>query len=169
MTFQRPSVWAFFVLALAVNIGTIIWAAIRLPERVATQFDASGAAHGWGTRASFLTVSILVCALVVVGIPALGLAAPRGSGAGLNIPHKDYWLRDENRPELRRRLTADLLFFGGVTGLLMAWIDVLVVRANESAVPTLGAASWVALGAYLVVVLGWTVWMMTKRYAVPAR
>ena len=161
--------WAFFVLALAVNVGTIIWAALRLPERIVTQFDASGAAHGWGSRGSFITLMVLVTALVMLGIPAIGLAATRGSGAGLNIPNRDYWLRDENRPELRRRLVTDLMFFGAITGLLMAAIDILVVRANEAAVPTLGNGSWVAMGIYLVVVLGWTVWMMTKRYAVPAR
>jgi hypothetical protein len=46
---------------------------------------------------------------------------------------------------------------------------VLVVRANESPVQLMGASSWVAMGAYLVVVLGWTVWVATKRYAVPAQ
>jgi uncharacterized membrane protein len=166
---QKPSVWAFFVLAVAIRIGTLIWSAVRLPAQVATHFGASGAADGWGTRGSYLAFSIGISALVVLGIPAIGLAATRGSGTSLSIPHKDYWLRPENLGELRRRLTADLLFFGAVTALLMAWIDILVVRANETAVPTLGNASWVALGVYLVVVLGWTVWMMTKRYAVPAR
>ncbi len=55
-----------------------------------------------------------------------------------------------------------------MTALLLAWIDVLVVRTNEAATPEMGPASWAALGVYLVVVLGWTIWMMTKRYAVPA-
>jgi uncharacterized membrane protein len=162
-------VWAFFVLALAIKVATLVWSAVRLPARVATHFGISGAADDWSSRSAYLAFSVVISAVVVLGIPAIGLAAARGSGAALSVPHKDYWLRPENLPELRRRLTDDLLILGAITGLFMAWLDILVVRANEAAVPTLGNSFWVALGIYLVVVVGWSVWMMTKRYAVPAR
>lgn len=45
----------------------------------------------------------------------------------------------------------------------------LVVGANASPVQSLGASAWLAMDVYLVVVLGWTVWIATKRYAVPAQ
>jgi hypothetical protein len=155
-------------LAVLGKVLTLVWSAVRLPARVASHFGASGAADGWSSRTDYLVLNILITVLVVVGIPAIGMAATRGSGMGLNIPHKEYWLLPENRPELSRRLRSDLAFFAAVTAMLLAWIDVLVVRANDAAAPGMGGSSWVALGAYLVVVLGWTVWMMTKRYAVPA-
>lgn len=164
----RQSLLVLYGLALVVKIGTIVWSAVKLPEHLATHFGLSGAADGWASRSSYLAFSIVMSALVVIGMPLLARAATAGSGVLLNIPNKDYWLRDENRPELRRRLTDDMLFAGALTALLLAWVDVLVVQANRSASPTLGASVWVAMGVYLVVILGWTVRLSTKRYAVPA-
>lgn len=169
MELSRSWMAGFYGLTVLGKVLTTVWSAVRLPERLASHFGASGAADGWSSRSDYLALNIIITILVVVGIPAIGLAATRGSGMGLSIPHKEYWLRTENRPELRRRLGSDLLFFAAVTALLLAWIDVLVVRANESPVQSMGASSWVAMGAYLVVVLGWTVWVATKRYAVPAQ
>ena len=169
MELSRSWMAGLYGLAVLAKVLTTVWSAVRLPDRLASHFGASGAADGWSSRSDYLALNIIIVILVVVGIPAIGLAATRGSGMGLSVPHKEYWLRPENRPELRRRLGSDLLFFAAVTALLLAWIDVLVVRANESPVQSMGASSWVAIGAYLVVVLGWTVWVATKRYAVPAQ
>lgn len=160
-------VMVLYGLALVIKIGTLIWSAVELPDRMASHFGASGAADGWSSKSSYLTFSILMAAFMMLGLPALGRLFTAGSGAGLNVPNKEYWLRDENRPELQRRLTGDLLFLGAVTGLLLSWIDVLVVLANRGQTQTMGASSWVAMGAYLVVVTAWSIWMLTKRYAVP--
>lgn len=166
-TYVRFRVLVLYGLALVVKIGTVAYAAVKLPERIASHFGASGAADGWSSRSSYLTFTILIAAFMMLGLPALGRLLTLGSGTGMNIPNKEYWLRPENRPELRRRITEDMVFLGAVTGLLLSWIDVLVVQANQSATPSLGASSWVAMGAYLSIITGWSIWMMTKRYAVP--
>lgn len=169
MELSRAWMAGLYGVAVLGKVLTTVWSAVRLPEHLASHFGASGAADGWSSRSDYLAFTIIITIVVVVGIPAIGLAATRGSGMTLNIPHKEYWLRPENRPELRRRLGSDLLFLAAITALLLAWIDVLVVRANESSVPSMGAASWIAIAAYIVVVLAWTVWVATKRYAVPAQ
>lgn len=96
----------------------------------------------------------------------VGLFA-RGSGAGLSIPHKDYWMRPENRHELRRRLMADMLFFGGATGVLLSWVDIEVVRANALTPPSMDGSSWIAIVAFVVVMVGYSIWMAVARYSVP--
>ena len=169
MEFSRSWMAGVYGLAVLAKVLTTVWSAVRLPDRLASHFGASGAADGWSSRSDYLALNIIITLLVVVGLPAIGLAATRGSGMGLSIPHKEYWLRPENRHELRRRLGSDLLFFAAATAALLAWIDVLVVLANESPAQSMGASPWVAMGVYLVVVLGWTVWVVTKRYAVPAQ
>ena len=167
MELSRMWMTGLYGVAVLGKVLTLVWSAVTLPERVASHFGASGAADGWSSRTDYLVLNVIITALIVIGFPAIGLLATRGSGTALSIPHKEYWLRPENRAELSRRLTSDLAFFAAITTLLLAWIDVLVVRANQSQVPSLGASSWVALGAYLAVVLIWTVWMVTKRYAPP--
>ena len=62
---------------------------------------------------------------------------------------------------------ADMLFLGGTTGLLLSWVDVEVVRANALATPVMDATSWVAIVAFVIVTIGYSIWMATVRYAVP--
>jgi uncharacterized membrane protein len=158
---------ALYGFVVVVRIVTLVWASLNLPEQIATHFGPSGAADGWGTRASYVTFDIIISAALVLGLPMLVGVLLRGSGAGLNIPHKDYWMRPENKPRFRRRMMVDMLFLGGATGLLLSWIDVEVVRANALAAPAMGATSWVAIVAFVVVMIGYSIWMATVRYAVP--
>ena len=159
---------ALYATVVAVRIVTLVWAATHLPEQIATHFGASGAADGWGTRGGYLAFDIAISAALVLGLPMLVGVMVRGSGVGLSIPHKDYWLRPENRPQLQRRLMADMLFLGGAVGLLLSWVDIEVVRANALAAPAMGASSWGAISVFVIVTVGYSIWMATVRYAVPA-
>jgi len=167
---EGPSMraWTLYGIVVVVRVATLVWVVLQLPDRVATHFGPSGAADGWGTRAGYVAFDVILSAALILGLPMLVTLILAGSGVGLNIPHKEFWLREENRPLLRRRLTGDMLFIGGATGLLLSWIDIEVVRANTLATPAMGASSWIAILLFVVVVVGYTVWMATKRYAIPA-
>lgn len=153
-------------MVLVVRIVTLVWAAFNLPEHIATHFGASGAANGWDTRGGYITFDVIISAAVVLGLPMLVGALVRGSGAGLNIPHKEYWMRPENRPRLQRRLTVDMQFIAGATGLLLSWVDIELVRANALATPAMGSV-WIPISLFTVAILGYTLWMATKRYDIP--
>jgi uncharacterized membrane protein len=159
--------WTVYGLVVLGRVVSIAWAAVRLPERVASHFGPSGAADGWTSREGYLALDIGISALVLLGFPMLSAFA-NGSGAGVNIPHKDYWFRPENRPVLRRLLTGDLLFFASATGVLLTWLTVSVVRANEQPDPSLGRWSMVVVAAFVLVTVVRSVWMASGRYRVPA-
>jgi len=159
--------WTAYGLVVALRIVTMVWAFLKLPDHIATHFSASGTADGWGTRGGYIAFDVITSAALVLGLPMLVGLFVRGSGAALNIPHKDYWMRPENRPELRRRLMADMLFFGGAIGVLLSWVDIEVVRANALTPPSMDSSSWVAIGAFVVVMVGYSIWMAAARYSVP--
>ena len=167
---EGPSMraWTLYGMAVVVRIATLVWAVLQLPDKIATHFGPSGTADGWGTRAGYIAFDVVISAALVLGLPMLVRVILAGSGVGLNIPHKEYWLRPENRPLLRRRLTGDMLFIGGATGLLLSWVDIEVVRANALATPAMGGSEWIPISLFVVAILGYTVWMATKRYAIPA-
>ncbi len=158
--------WTVYALVLVVRVITIAWAAVMLPDRVATHFDGAGVANGWMTRGGYLTFDIGITALMVLGIPMLRSLA-NGSGAGVNIPNRDYWFRPENRETLKRLLTGDLVFIASATGLLLTWLTVSVVIANQQPEPSLGSWSLLVVGAFVLAVVGRTVWMVVSRYRVP--
>ena len=158
--------WTVYGLVLVARVVTIAWAAVNLPDNVASHFDASGSANDWTSRSGYLAFDIGITALMMLGLPMLrGLA--NGSGAGVNIPNRDYWFRPENRATLRRLLTGDLVFIACATGLLLTWLTVSVVVANQKAEPAMGSWSLMVVLGYALVVVGRTVWMKVSRYAVP--
>lgn len=160
--------WVLYGLVVLTRAASIAWAAARLPDRVASHFGASGSANGWMSRDGYIAFEIGMSALVLLGLPMLSMLA-NGSGAGVNIPHKDYWFQPENRAELRRLLTGDMLFLAGATGVLLTWLTVSVVHANEQPDPALGTGSLAVVGAFVLLVVARSIWMATVRYRVPTR
>lgn len=162
------AVWAA---ACAAYAGVLLWSAGRLPERVASHFGAGGAADGWSSRGEHLLFIGLLGVGMLAGLPLLAAVLSRGSGTFINVPHKDYWLDDAHpnrRREFRRRFTDDVLTVAALTGALLTWMQVETVLANESDPPRMGASMWVALVVFMVLMLGWTAWLLTSRYRPPA-
>ena len=127
-----------------------------LPDEVASHFNAEGVADGTMRRAYHVGFFIAL----MMGLPLLMAVLPawlaRGSGAGLNIPHRDYWLAPE-----RKLATADFLAvhgsrFGSVLVIYLAFIHGLVVQANRHQPPTLPMAwFWTGMALFLVATAVW--------------
>ena len=154
----------------AAYVAALFWAASALPERVASHFDFSGTADGWSSRTEHLLFSGLLGVGILVGMPMLASALSRGSGMFINVPHKDYWLDDahpDRRVEFRRRFTDDMFAIAALTGALLLWMQVETVWANQQSAPQLSPYWIVAIVAYLVLTLIWTVRVVTVRYRPP--
>ena len=150
--------------------GALAWAMSQLPARIASHFDGSGQADGWTDRTGYLAFGIGIGLFVLVGLPLLARLLLRGSGVGINVPHKDYWLdpqHPQRREEFVRRFTDDMLVIAGATGLLLAWMHVETVWANRQDPPQLGSAMWGPLAVYLVAIFGYVAVIATTRYRPP--
>jgi hypothetical protein len=99
----------------------------------------------------------------------LGLVAlvRRASPELINVPHPGYWKRPEHLARLRELMAEDMWLLGAWTLLLVAGVQLLIVRAAGLPEPRLDGWAVVVVGGYLVAVLGRVVWMGTRRYAVP--
>lgn len=152
------------------NLVSLLWAAGQLPQSVASHFDAAGSADGWSSRTEHLLFSGLIGVAVIVGLPLLAGALTRGSGAFINVPHKDYWL-DEKHPARRvefcRRFTDDMCTIAALTGLLLLWVQLETVWANQQEPPQMSPAATAAIIGYLVLIVAWAAWMVTARYRPP--
>src|SRR3546814_1343751 len=75
----------------------------------------------------------------------------------LNINERDkkWWLSTPDRTvELRRRLSADLFGFGAATMLLLIVVELITLGVARDEEPSMTPWIWLALGIYLVGVLG---------------
>ena len=102
----------------------------RLPARVASHFDATGAANGWmspsglfGFHAALLGILLLVFTV----LPRLVRYLP---AASINLPNRDYWLAPERRETTLGRIEDWTAALGLAAITVIALLEELVVRAN---------------------------------------
>lgn len=109
-----------------------------LPERVASHFDGPGNANGFMPRDSYRWFMLAFG----VGVPAVLtwiIAAVYGSGARINIPHREWWLAPERREETVAWLVQHTHWFGCGLVVFLAYVHWLVVQANQLQPPHLAA------------------------------
>lgn len=158
-------------LAVAVGyVGAVAWAYPRLPDPMATHWDFAGTADGWMSRGSHLIFSGLLGVGVIVGLPLLSSVLARGSGAFVNVPHKDYWLdpqHPQRRTEFWRRFTDDMYVIAALTGGLLIWMQIEMVLANRREPPDMAWWSWLPLGIFIAAIISWSLYLAFWRYRPP--
>lgn len=136
---------------LFIYAAALIWIALNGPDPLPAHLDADGEPTRWASKTWVLGAAAatgLVLLAMVFGCRAL---VTRASPELLSLPSaqaKEYWTTPERRPELNRRLIADLELIFGLTLLLLAWATSGLVRAAEgSGDPTLTVVILVYVGA----------------------
>lgn len=158
------------LLASTAYVVALVWAALLLPDRVPSHFDAAGRVDDWSSRTSLLVTYAVIGLFVLVGIPALTRALTSGDGAWVNLPRrsKDYWFAPERRAEFRVRFGDDIEGFAALTGVLMTAILVLTTWVGSTGREA--APWWVfagLVGCFLVVTAVWTIRLL-RAYRPPS-
>lgn len=140
----------FFVVTLMVTKD-------RLPERIATHFDVSGAADGWMTRASHFQFMLTFGLLFPLAVPVICFCLRFMPASLINIPRREFWLAPERRQQTVDYLFGHALWFGCLAVCFVAGSHLLVVEANLRNPPTLSTALLLGVaGSFLA---GLSVWI----------
>lgn len=128
---------------LAVAACAILFVAVslhdhsRLPDRIASHFDATGTVNGWMDRTAF-TVSMLAVGL---GLPALLIALLYAvrflPPQHLNIPNADYWRQPAHFRKACDYLLTAALWFAAAFLLWQTAFTHQIVAANLAVPPHL--------------------------------
>jgi len=147
-----------FILSFVANLLLALVALILSPATVAIHFGYGGEPDGWAPA--------YVSALIMVGtngflffllyfIPHLIRRTP---ARWINLPNKEYWLKEENKGRMFSLLTEMLFQFGILTFIFMFVVGLLSLQANLSKPVRLQEnLFWWPLGMYLVCAVFWTV------------
>lgn len=153
---------------VALYAGLVVWAARVLPERVPAHWSGTGAPDRWGSRTEAI-VMLVVLGVVMVGIFGVAIVAiPRArSLTWVNLPNKWYWTRPEHASRTARMLAVDLGVLGCLALVFCCGVPVAIVGATHS--PAAALPSWALPGfiAWLVLILGYALWMVVVRWRVP--
>ena len=156
-----------FILSFVANLALALVALILSPATVAIHFGYGGAPDSWAPA----HVSALIMAgtngvlfLLLYLIPHLIRRTP---ARWVNLPNKEYWLRDENRERMASLMTKMLYYFGILTFLFLFAVGLLSLKANLSTPVRLRTdIFWWPLGLYMASAVFWVVRFM-KVFRVP--
>ncbi len=117
-------------LTFLANVILAVLMLFTLPSRVAIHFVAGGMPDSWTDREAFVLLILAIelpLFILFLLAPSLNLkVSPRWT----NIPNKDYWLKEENRPELKKKLAVLMAEFGCAFFLLFFVLEILTLDAN---------------------------------------
>ena len=116
---------------IAFALGSLSW----LPNPMAVHFSHDGTPDGF---ASPLGNAVLMSLLVGgMGIVFFGLSwfMPILPNSCFNLPNRDYWFNEENRPKTIRRFSAFLESIGAATMFFFLVLQWEVFQANQTVPP----------------------------------
>lgn len=151
------------ILVLLICLG--VFAAVsaydyeRLPEKMVSRFDGSGAPSSWMAKGAFFQLMVAVglgVPLLPVGVTyALRFVPPRW----VNLP--EYWKEPENYPRLCHFAFASSLWYATGFLLLQAALVHLVTEANLATPPQLNSALMLAISlALLILTFAWVIGLL---------
>lgn len=109
----------------------------RLPEVVASHFDAAGMPNGWSSRLGYAALVLVIGVLLPLGVIGLVHAATARGPSGLNIPSREYWLEPAHREQAVELVRAYIWWLGIVLAATALAVHVAILRANATAQPRL--------------------------------
>ena len=135
----------------------------KLPEVVASHFDARGTPNGWQTKQAFFQV-LLIVSVFVAGI---GFAMPKIISALppklINLPNKNYWLAPERVAETMAFLTNYCAWFACALFLFNFLVFDYAIQINlRPKNPPSPARFWYSFVGFLLFVFLWTIRMLAK-------
>lgn len=152
----RVPLLLFACLYLAL-ITTLLLTGDRLPENVATHFNASGQPDGWMSRANHLLFFALFGLLFpgfVVGLCSITRFVPPSM---INLPNRDYWTAPERISETHHRILRHSLWFASLAVAFVVGLYISILEANSHPRPELSLSLLLPItGAFLVGVLIWS-------------
>lgn len=126
----------------------------RLPEQVASHFNAAGEPDGWSERSVFLSSWIITLGLMGLFGPAMTWLIHVIPARFLNLPHREFWLAPERIDWTRRTIGNLVASLCGLLFVTLVALNHLTMRANLCPQPNLGSWPWMLLAANLVLTLG---------------
>ena len=157
-----------FLLIFAANILLDLVSYAVLPARVAIHFGLGGTPNGWGPGYVFAILMVAMHAFVFCMIyfsPRVIFAFP---ARWVNLPHKEYWLSEENRPRAEAKISSHMWQFGTAIFAFLLVAGALVLEANLSDPVALREVPFLVALAIFLVFTAWWVVSFVRAFRIPA-
>lgn len=156
-----------FIMVFAANIILGLYSYFTLPPRVAVHFGRGGIPDAWSSTSIHVLLLLVIQTVLFLTLyfsPKLLLKTPP---EWINIPHKDFWLKPENRERMRTIVSILMWRFGTALFLFFFILGILSLKANLAEPVRLDEKPlfW-ALGIFGVYIIFWCI-DLTKAFRIP--
>ncbi|MCX6028473.1 MAG: DUF1648 domain-containing protein [Chloroflexi bacterium] len=161
---MRPSRLALLTLTLLVLLE-LAYFYPRLPDTVASHFNAAGQADGWSSKAAFIQVNAVIILLLAILFPGISWLVARLPVGLINMPNREYWFAEERRAATLSTIQQQMEWLGVATLLLLiAILQVSIVASLTPGAAMSAAAMWLPLAGYLIFMVVWTATFIGRFY-----
>jgi uncharacterized membrane protein len=155
--------WRIFHVSSALfAIGVACWIYTVSPEQMATHFQGMGNPDGFSSRAGNLVFSSSMVLFMALCFLFSDWIIQKSKNDAFNLPNKDFWLADERAQGTKEFLSSQLLFMGIFTHLFMAFVFLMILKANSTHPPRLPDFFLVGLSAYFIYSAIWCLALYKK-------
>ncbi len=135
---------------------------VRLPDRVASHFDASGEPDGFSSKTTHTVMMIGLQLGMLLMFLVLGLCCKYLPASLINIPNREYWLAPERRPSTTTTLNTALYSLAIATQLFLMGINQLIIWHNLGFAGMASGWFWGWLGVYILGTAVMCIWLLLK-------
>ena len=139
----------------------------RLPDPLASHFDARAIPDAWVSRAAYLGGTSGLATFLPALVVGLCFALRYFPDSLINVPNRTYWLAPERRAKMNVHFFQHSFWFGCLAILFVLGIHLCLVDANSQQPPRLSLLPLiVTAGGFLVGSLVWSltlVWPYLKK------
>lgn len=140
----------------------------RLPDVVASHFNASGVANGWQSKTMFFAFfvgAIALASMVAFGVPRIISKMPVDL---INLPNKGYWLAPERQAETLAFLDRSFAWFGCAALLLVtAAVDYAIGRNLHPRAELDPPVFFYVFGGFVLFTVLWSIRLLTHFSSIP--
>ena len=130
----------------------------RLPDALASNFDAEGLPNNWSGKFEFFAVYLVIVVTLGLIVALSDAMIARDPEKRLRVPRAEHWLHPARRDATIRRVRYFLLWMGIAATAFAVAIAEFVIQANlERPVVLPAAATWLIVG-YLGAAFAATAW-----------
>ena len=126
-----------FIITCLANIAFALGSLPWMPSPMAIHFGLDGTPNGFAHPITYAMSMSIFVGIVAVLFPSISLVTARTPSSWINIPNRNYWLNEENRPKTLRRLCSSIELCGIAMMLVLLFMQWEFLRASQKVPPKL--------------------------------
>ena len=155
------------IAALAANLILTAISLAVLPDQVAIHFGSGGRPDSWASKEFNATIFIVLEAPLFLLFYYAAVLPMGVSRKFLNLPNKDYWLREENLALLQRKFGHYMAEFGVAIFVFFFFIKLLDMQANLNDPVVLNSVWFMVVFITFMIYTLWWIVRLIQGFQVP--